>query len=165
LAQDRLDQYGLQNFLFFCDLGWLGGIIGGSQTTISNNTVALSPTAGGSGIETVGANVSGNIVTGMGDTGIVLTEGGTVTSNTTVGNGIGVVADDNLGTAEQNNIVGNGCGVYAAVADFNAENNYWGAATGPGSTPPADGVCTGSASVLTGPYATVPFKVSVKLVP
>jgi hypothetical protein len=125
LAQDRLDQYGLQNFLFFCDLGWLGGIIGGSQTTISNNTVALSPTAGGSGIETVGANVSGNIVTGMGDTGIVLTEGGTVTSNTTVGNGIGVVADDNLGTAEQNNIVGNGCGVYAAVADFNAENNYW----------------------------------------
>jgi len=143
-------------------IGWsYEGIIGAPQTTISDNAVALAIL--GDGIVSGGASVSGNITSGN-DIGIRLHQGAAVTGNTTTGNGYGVIADDNSAVAQENNIEENICGVYAAAAGFNAEKNYWGAATGPGG-PPADGVCAGSQSVQVTPYATTPFRVKVKLAP
>jgi hypothetical protein len=143
-------------------IGWAyEGIIGAPQTTISKNTVALN---GDGGIVTEGANATGNIVAGN-YTGMSMFSGGTVSGNAILGNyHYGIYASDILGTAEQNNIFGNGCGVYAQTADLNAENNYWGAATGPGLSP-ANGTCTGSAFVSLSPYATTPFIVKAPIVP
>lgn len=143
-------------------IGWVAaGIQGVPQTTISKNTAALN----GVGLVSSGANITGNITAGNTYTGVSMGTGGTVTGNAILGNYYyGIYASDALGTAEQNNIFGNGCGVYAYAADLNAENNYWGAATGPGPSP-ANGTCAGSAFVLLTPYATTPFTVKVKIVP
>ncbi|MGP0020922.1 MAG: nitrous oxide reductase family maturation protein NosD [Candidatus Sulfotelmatobacter sp.] len=141
-------------------IGWaIAGISGGPQTTISNNTIAL--TTLDSGIITNGATVSGNLVTAN-PNGINLYQGGAVSGNAIIGNyGQGIYASDALGTAEGNNIFGNGCGLNASVAGLVADNNYWGAATGPG----ADSICTGSASAVVTPYATTPFTVTIKFNP
>ena len=144
-------------------IGWaIAGISGGPQTTINNNTVAL--TTLDSGIITNGATVSGNLVTGN-PQGIYLTQGGMVSGNAIVGNyNQGIYANDALGSAVGNNIFGNGCGLFASVAGWVADNNYWGAATGPGVRP-ADSICAGSAPAVVAPYATTPFSVKVKIVP
>ena len=145
-------------------IGWmLAGISAGPQTTISGNTITLT-SAAGAGVITLGAKVTGNIVTGN-FLGIYLEQGGTVSGNAILGNyNFGVYALDALGSVEANNIFGNGCGLYANVAGQVADNNYWGAATGPGARP-ADSICAGSASAVVAPYATTPFTVKVPIVP
>ena len=64
----------------------------------------------------------------------------------------------------ENNIFGNGnCGTTnqtgAAGVTVDARNNFWGAATGPSFTDPADAACAGAQPTLTTPFATEAFAV------
>ena len=64
----------------------------------------------------------------------------------------------------ENNIFGNGnCGTTnqtgAAGVTIDARNNFWGAATGPSFTDPADAACAGAQPTLTTPFATEAFAV------
>jgi hypothetical protein len=63
-----------------------------------------------------------------------------------------------------NNIFGNGnCGTTnqtgASGVTVDARNNFWGAATGPSFTDPADPACAGAQPTLTTPFATEAFEV------
>ena len=71
-------------------------------------------------------------------------------------------------TIEDNNIFGNdsaggNCGVENLSSDpLTAENNYWGAATGPGAEP-ADDACENPGMITTAPFAAQPFNVPIRL--
>jgi len=143
--------------------GWSTGIRGHAGTTVSKNQ-ALSNIAG---INADGGSVIGNVATANGF-GIYVTGTATVTGNAAYGNGYGFIFERPFsGVFARNNMFGNHCGlqnglgiVIIGVADLVATNNYWGAATGPGSGGPADNVCdeNGGSSNVT-PFATKPFTV------
>jgi hypothetical protein len=64
----------------------------------------------------------------------------------------------------ENNIFGNGnCGTTnqtgATGVTVDARNNFWGAATGPSFTDPADPACAGAQPTLTTPFATREFDI------
>jgi hypothetical protein len=92
-----------------------------------------------------------------------------VKGNAVIGNGTGILSPVN-GTIQGNNIFGNGCGLEIAGSFPTptlviATNNYWGAATGPGSAP-ANGVCGPQANVaVVMPFATQPFTVTLSTSP
>ena len=154
-------------------LRWSVGIVSqGTGTTISKNQFSLNQFYG---ISATGPTIiSRNVVSDNGLFGIIFAPnaGGPVTGNAIYGNhfeGI-LVHGPFSGTIEKNNIFGNGsCGLqngeggqfaYPGQAGLVATNNYWGAATGPGSDPadPASGTCDqdGGSTTVT-PFATKPF--------
>jgi nitrous oxidase accessory protein NosD len=62
----------------------------------------------------------------------------------------------------ENNFYGNlsGCGIASQSADvLDARNNFWGAATGPSATDPADDACGFNGAIRTAPFATREFSV------
>jgi hypothetical protein len=145
--------------------GWSTGIRAHAGTTVSKNQ-ALSNIAG---INADGGSVIGNVAAANGF-GIYVTGTATVTGNAAYANSYGFIFERPFsGVFARNNMFGNRCGlqnglgiVIIGVADLVATNNYWGAATGPGSGGPADNVCdeNGGTSNVT-PFATKPFTVKV----
>ena len=61
----------------------------------------------------------------------------------------------------ENNIYGNGlCGTHNGTSEaLDARNNFWGAATGPSDTDPADNACSALVPTRTSPFATSEFAV------
>ncbi len=147
--------------------GWILGIgEDGTNITISQNA-AQSNSFIGIGID--GGLATGNVVTGN-FTGISfysVVPGGRAIGNAALGNGNGIDASAG-GILEGNNIFGNNCGLYVQASSppvVLADNDYWGAATGPGPDP-ADDVCGSSAgAAIVTPFATKPFKVKLKVGP
>jgi hypothetical protein len=140
-------------------VGWsLTGIQANSSgKTISKNHVASigfnlgAPTGFvvGNGIFAAKASiVVGNVVTGsvaesFGGEGIDVSDSVKVVGNAVYGKftGILVFGPSFSGTIAKNNLVGNACGLdNESVDGLLAANNYWGAATGPGSPPGRWGV-------------------------
>jgi len=120
------------------------------------------------------ARISGNTLTnnriGIAYSNYVGTQpaGGTpvITRNSIIGNrgsGIFLLPAANFPlTLRENNIFGNGvCGIAAnGNVAVDARNNYWGAATGPSFTDPADSVCDPTnTSVQTTPFSTREFQI------
>jgi parallel beta-helix repeat protein len=154
-------------------VGWATGILmRGPNKTVRKNVVMEN----GAGIFTsAGSTVSGNVVIGNGE-GIRLVAGATiVTGNAVMNNSFGIT-NMNVGppgtgaaftgTISKNNILGNSCGVTNdGVIGLAADDNYWGAATGPGPDP-ADDVCnsSGGTTIVT-TFATTPFKVKPPIKP
>jgi hypothetical protein len=65
-------------------------------------------------------------------------------------------------TIRENNFYGNitGCGIASQSADvLDARKNFWGAATGPSISDPADQACGFNGAILTTPFATTEFAV------
>jgi hypothetical protein len=88
----------------------------------------------------------------------------TFRGNSALGNrSFGMAFFDTTATATQNNIYGNdpltNCGLEISGSTINAVNNFFGAATGPGSDP-ADNVCVSSGSVVFTPFAPLEFPIS-----
>jgi hypothetical protein len=143
--------------------GWSTGIQGRAGTTVSKNQ-ALSNILG---IKADGGSVVGNVAAANGF-GIYVTGTASVTGNAAYSNGYGFIFERPFsGVFARNNMFGNRCGlqnglgiVIIGVAGLVATNNYWGAATGPGSGGAADNVCdeNGGTSNVT-PFATKPFTV------
>jgi hypothetical protein len=126
----------------------------------------------------VDATFSGNIAVGNGDKGIVLGTATTLSAmpiarrNVATGNRRGGIFIGGAVQVTESNIFGNGvildgigpgggtlnCGItYAASLTIPAENNFWGASTGPGADP-ADAACNkGTGSIDTVPFATKAF--------
>jgi Right handed beta helix region len=116
------------------------------------------------------ARITNNLISGNRD-GVIISGFGPVTRNTAfvrnsfIGNvnyGLYITAGMPPGLSiRENNFYGNGsgCGIASQSANsFEARNNYWGAATGPSSTDPADGVCAFNGPVNTTPFATREFQ-------
>jgi hypothetical protein len=148
-------------------IGWLfdGIHTRGNGKTVRKNQVSLS----GTGIFAAGSTtVVGNVVTLCRD-GIVTLTYATAIGNSTHGNddGFYVPGPSFSGRIEKNNVFGNlDCGLdNRKVPGLLAQNNYWGAATGPGGDP-ADDVCNQGAGTTTViPFATKPFKVKAPIKP
>jgi hypothetical protein len=146
--------------------GWQLGIgEDGVNITISQNAVQSNFI----GIGVDGGQAMGNVVTGN-YTGITLysvVAGARANGNAVLGNQYGFDASAG-GTLKGNNIFGNGCGVYVQATVppvVLADNNYWGAASGPGPDP-ADDLCgSGTSATTVDPVATKPFKVTLKATP
>jgi parallel beta-helix repeat protein len=159
-------------------LGWRIGMFiqGSGAKTVSKNQVSQN---GDFGINSTGsALISGNVVTDNGLSGIILQNAaGNVTGNAVHGNHVQgiLVRAPFTGMIQKNDIFANGgngsCGLqngegpqfaYPGVAGLVATNNYWGAATGPGSDPAdlAGGACDqdGGSTTVT-PFATKPINV------
>src|SRR5207244_9401470 len=70
------------------------------------------------------------------------------------------------GTLEKNNMIGNGCGLYVdSAVGLVADDNYWGASTGPGADP-ADNFCTSNGGTVTvTSFAKSPFKIKPPINP
>ena len=85
--------------------------------------------------------------------------GNSALSNTS----FGMAFFDTTATVTQNNIYGNdpltNCGLEVSGSTINAVNNFFGAATGPGSDP-ADNVCVASGSVVFTPFAPLEFPIA-----
>jgi Right handed beta helix region len=150
-------------------IGWNEGILAlGSGKTVKKNQVSQNSI----GIDGRGDTaVLGNVVVNNYGHGITLSGTATAIGNAVHGNGNGLNADSlsSLGRFERNNVTGNlECGLRnsgSSPSDVNAQNNYWGAATGPGSDP-ADNVCDSETSTtLTTPFATAPFAVNAPIKP
>ncbi len=144
-------------------IAWASGILGRSNTSIIQNAVHAGF---GIGIRARGSSVTENVVTDYG-TGIQFDSNAQIIGNAVHGNHKGIETGpfSGDGKVEGNNIFGNVCGLSTDLANVVAENNYWGAATGPGADP-ADNVCgteAGSADVT--PFATKPFNVKIKVFP
>lgn len=117
------------------------------------------------------ARITNNVISGNRD-GVLISGFGTAARHTAfvrnsfVGNynyGLYITAGMPAGLAiRENNFYGNGsgCGIASQSANsFEARNNYWGTATGPSATDPADGVCAFNGPVNTTPFATREFQV------
>jgi hypothetical protein len=148
-------------------IGWTVGIhTQGDGKTVRKNQVSLS---GNTGIWAKGSTtVVGNVVTAC-PFGINLADYATAIGNSTHGNpffGFYVSGSDSpfSGSIEKNNVFGNrDCGLFNLdVPGLLAQNNYWGAATGPA----ADDVCdAGTGTTTVSPFATKPFKVKAPIKP
>ena len=141
---------------------WNGGIYAfvGGAVTVSKNLV----TGNAAGIWVPGGKIVGNVALGNLD-GIAAAGDTAVSGNAVSMNANGfLISDDGpgfTGVFTKNNMFGNVCGVSNSVVGFEATNNYWGAATGPGA-PPAENVCNVvGGTTTTSPFATTPFKVKI----
>ena len=143
--------------------GWRTGILGRGAATVSKNQVRRNHT----GITSSGGSVVGNLATenvvGIGLSGTANATGNAAYMNYFSGFS---VAAGFAGVLTKNNMLANSsagqtdphCGLHnVAVAGLVATNNYWGAASGPG-TAPANRPC-GAAATTTSPFATKPFSV------
>ena len=133
--------------------------------TAIHKLVANISSHNSNGISTsdAGTLIRSNVVSANGSGIIINTRDTLIESNAIVGNDTyAIIFTPDAGTGNRvagNNIFGNGqptCAFYNESGDFvQASNNYWGAATGPG-TYPADVVCSlATSNVL--PFATSPF--------
>lgn len=152
---------------------WSQGIVArGTGKTVRNNQVSASEGIGIFGADD--ALLLGNIVSAVG-AGVWVRGGASAITNAVYGNHYGIVVehDDEVlpftGTVERNNIVGNFCGFnnlnLGAPVPLEAQNNYWGAASGPGADP-ADTACAddeGPTNMT--PFATAPFRVNAPIKP
>jgi hypothetical protein len=140
-------------------MNWAFGIQVRGAATVSKNQLMNNRY----GVRATGGNIVGNVATSN-CTGFGLSGTATAVSNAAYVNrcnGFEVAAPFS-GVFTKNNMVGNAfCGLdNRLVPDLTATNNYWGAATGPG-TPPADAVCNDIGSTTTSPFATKPFTVRI----
>jgi parallel beta helix pectate lyase-like protein len=141
----------------------------GTGHTFDGNT-AIANGFSGFFVEGVGSGhiFTNNVAIGNGNGGFraALGAGGvTYLGNSAIGNKVGgwTFADNATATLSQNNIYGNdpvlNCGITAG-GTINAANNFFGAATGPGSDP-ADAICLFSGgTVVSTPFATKEFPIS-----
>jgi hypothetical protein len=146
--------------------GWFQGIgADGPNVTISQNTaqlnnVGIAIDAGLAKMNVVTGNVIGIRFFGRGEKAV---------RNAVLGNQSGFDATSG-GDLENNNIYGNGCGVLVGfssplISTVLAENNYWGATTGPGPDP-ADSVCGSNAgAAIVNPFSNKPFRVNLTVTP
>lgn len=126
------------------------------------------------------AAVTGNVAAGNGDKGFILGTAAALPGtpvarrNAAIGNRRGGIFMSGSGVrVEDSNIFGNGslpdvagaggllnCGIISGLpTPVVAENDYWGASTGPGADP-ADEVCVkGAGSIDASPFATAAFNV------
>jgi hypothetical protein len=152
--------------------GSVGIVVGGPnehfvfRNVISDNTIGLIVNYGA-------ARIFNNIVTGNRD-GVqvgglpnpVPARGPTFVRNTISANsnyGLYVIVGTPGAIAiRENNFFGNvsNCGIASQSADvIDARNNFWGAATGPSNTDPADAACGFNGAITTSPFATREFPV------
>lgn len=93
-----------------------------------------------------------------------LDTGVTLRGNSALGNkSFGMALVSTTATVAQNNIYSNdpltNCGLKSVDSTVNAANNFFGAATGPGSDP-ADNVCVESGSLVFTPFAPLEFAIA-----
>lgn len=139
---------------------------GGTGHKFRQNVAVSNRFAGFAADFGTGHEFSGNLAIGNGSGGFSLDHdtGLTVRGNSAFGNtSFGVGFFFTTATAAQNNVYGNdpagNCGVRSENSTVNAANNFFGAASGPGSDP-ADNVCSGSGSIVFIPFAPFAFTVS-----
>lgn len=147
-------------------------IDGGEYVIISN--VAIDN--GGDGFDVVGGEIvfKNNIASANGNTGFFLTGSGIMlTNNVAVANRyFGIEAYGGRMTINKSNIYGNNnqswlgytnCGLVNWRGVMKVENNFWGAATGPGADP-ADEICNAGAASTTlfTPFAAREFLIKLK---
>lgn len=130
------------------------------NAAVSNGSDGFSADLG-SGHEFTGNLAIGNSLMGFHmslDTGLTLRNNSAL-GNTLLGMGFFITT----ATATQNNIYGNdpasNCGLQIVDSTVNAANNFFGAATGPGSDP-ADEVCVVSGSLVYLPFGPLEFAIA-----
>jgi len=79
----------------------------------------------------------------------------------------GKIESNNIFGNVSNAFAGNNCGVINdGVAGLLADKNYWGAATGPGPSRPANDVCNiNGGTTITSPFATKPYTIVAPIKP
>ncbi len=131
----------------------------GSGQVLTNN-LAVGNDVDGISIVGSGHQITGNGILGNKRFGLILFGGNTasVTKNNIYGNNIFSFVVDLISYTN--------CGVFNTSGNaINLTNNFWGVATEPGFTEPADDVCVGTfgSSHVFALFATKEFKIKVKI--
>ena len=145
-------------------ISWLLGIfVQDAGKKVSKNQVSLNLY----GIQATGGSLVGNVAT-ENSNGYQLYGATSAVGNAAYGNSNGFSVQSSFtGVIQKNNIFANRiCGLTNSGASaVAATNNYWGAATGPGSNP-ADPVCnSGGGTTTTTPFATARFSINPSFEP
>lgn len=146
-------------------------VLGGTGKMLLKNQVSRNAT----GIKVGGptTTIRGNVLINNGAGIESNADMTTIVANAVYGNDIEGILVTASSQVEKNNLYSNGritlppnCGLKnRAVVGLLAENNYWGAATGPGPDP-ADDVCNDmGGTTTTAPFATKPFTVKAPIKP